>query len=59
LPAVVEIHRVAHVAFALYPTADSLAVPPLVPAPSPLVPFLVACGAVRVPEEHLEMSLAL
>ncbi len=46
-------------AFALYPTADSLAVPPLVPAPSPLVPFLVACGAVRVPEEHLEMSLAL
>ncbi len=46
-------------AFALYPTADSLTVPPLVPASSTLVPFLSACGAVRAPEEHLEMSLTL
>ncbi len=46
-------------AFALYPTADSLAVPPLVPASSTLVPFLTACGAIRDPEEHLEMALTL
>ncbi len=46
-------------AFALYPTADSLTVPPLVPASSTLVPFLNACGAVRAPEEHVEMALTL
>jgi len=46
-------------AFALYPTADSFSVPPLVPASSPLVPFLIACGAVRAPEEHVEMTLTL
>jgi len=46
-------------ALALYPTVDSLTVPPLVPGSSTLVPFLTACGAVRAPEEHLEMSLTL
>jgi len=59
LPAAVEIHRVVRVAFALYPTADSLTVPLLVPASSTLVPFLNAYGAVRAPEEHVEMMLTL
>ncbi len=54
-----EIHRVVRVAFAFYPAADSLTVPPLVPASSTLVPFLGACGAVRAPDEHLEMTLTL
>jgi ribosomal protein S18 acetylase RimI-like enzyme len=40
-------------------TVETLCVPPLVPAASPLVPFLQALGAVRDPNEQIEMELAL
>src|SRR5919199_1046473 len=42
-----------------YPTLETLYVPPLVPAASPLVPFLQALGGVRDRDEQIEMELAL
>jgi GNAT superfamily N-acetyltransferase len=42
-----------------YPTLETLYVPPLVPAASPLVPFLHALGGVRDRDEQIEMELAL
>jgi ribosomal protein S18 acetylase RimI-like enzyme len=42
-----------------HPAVENLEVPPLVPAASPLAPFLQALGAVRDPDEQIEMELAL
>jgi hypothetical protein len=42
-----------------HPDVEAFYVPPLVPAASPLVPFLQALGALRDPDEQLEMELDL
>ena len=42
-----------------HPAVEDFYAPPLVPTASPLVPFLQALGAVRDPDEQIEMELAL
>ena len=42
-----------------HPAVEDFYAPPLVPAASPLVPFLQALGAVRDPDEQIETELAL
>jgi GNAT superfamily N-acetyltransferase len=42
-----------------HPAVEDFYAPPLVPTASPLVPFLQALGAMRDPDEQIEMELAL